>query len=96
MSRIEMHAHHHLSREEAQGAADELAADLAQKFEIDYGWEGDHIHFERPGVHGTITVREKEIIIKAELGLLLSFRNSRIEEVVRSYLEEHFGCVFED
>ena len=55
MSYIDMCAHHSLPREEAQSAADELASDLARKFDIDYDWNGDHIHFERPGVNGVIT-----------------------------------------
>lgn len=79
---------------EAQQAADELARDLAQKFEIDYGWDGDHIHFERPGVHGKITVRENEIRIKAVLGLMLIFLKPLIEEEITDYLVNHFGCDF--
>jgi putative polyhydroxyalkanoate system protein len=94
MSVIDMRASHDLSREDAQRAADELAGDLARKFEIDYGWDGDHIHFERPGVHGTITVRENEIRIKAMLGLLLMFLKPRIEDEIREYLQSHFGCRF--
>jgi len=83
-----------MSREDAQRAADELACDLAQKFEIDYGWDGDHIHFDRPGVHGTITVRENEIRIKAVLGLMLLFLKPRIEAEITDYLQSHFGCRF--
>ena len=79
---------------EAQNAADELAGDLAQKFEIDYGWDGDHIHFERSGVNGMITVRENEIRIKARLGLMLIFLKPVIEEEITQYLENHFGCTF--
>ena len=80
--------------EEAQKAADELASDLAEKFEINYGWEGDHIHFERPGVHGMITVRENEIKIKATLGLMLIFLKPLIEDEITEYLQNHFGCTF--
>ena len=94
MSRIDMRARHTLSAEDAQQAADELAGDLAEKFEIDYGWDGDHIHFERPGVHGTITVRENEIRIKAILGLMLIFLKPVIEDEITNYLENHFGCRF--
>ena len=83
-----------MSAEDAQQAADELAGDLAEKFEIDYGWDGDHIHFERPGVHGTITVRENEIRIKAILGLMLIFLKPVIEDEITNYLENHFGCRF--
>ena len=94
MSHINMLARHSMPVEEAQKAADELAGDLAQKFEIDYGWEGDHIHFERPGVNGTITVRENEIRISARLGLMLIFLKPVIEEEITQYLENHFGCTF--
>ncbi len=78
----------------AQEAADKLAADLAQKFGIDYGWDEDAIHFERPGVHGMITVTENEIRVQAELGIFLTFLKSRIEEEIEAYLKEHFGCTF--
>ena len=87
-----MHARHTMSRENAQAAADELAGDLARTFDIDYAWEGDHIHFERPGVNGTITVRENEIRIEARLGLLLLFLKPQIESEIARYLQEHFGC----
>lgn len=94
MSYIDMHARHSMSRDEAQSAADDLAADLARKFEIDYGWEGDHIHFERPGVNGRITVREREIRIQAQLGLMLMFLKPQIENEITRYLRDHFGCTF--
>lgn len=94
MSRIDISALHDMDHSHAQEAADELAADLAEKFEIDYGWDEDAIHFERPGVHGMITVAENEIRIQAQLGILLVLLKSRIEDEILSYLEEHFGCTF--
>lgn len=94
MSYIDMHARHSMSRESAQSAADDLACDLARKFDIDYAWEGDHIHFERPGVNGTITIREREIRIEAQLGLMLMFLKPQIESEITRYLRDHFGCTF--
>lgn len=87
-----MRARHSMSAEHAQQAADDLARDLAEKFDIDYGWDGDHIHFERPGVHGRITVRENEIRIKAILGMMLIFLKPRIENEITEYLTQHFSC----
>jgi putative polyhydroxyalkanoate system protein len=95
MSVIDMRAHHTMSKEDAQEAADELARDLAQKFSIDYGWDEDEIHFERPGVNGVITVGQKEIRIKARLGILLMMLKTRIEDEIVDYLENHFGCTFD-
>ena len=95
MSRIDICAQHEMDHEHAQEAADELAGDLARKFSIDYGWDDDAIHFERPGVHGMITVGESEIRIQAQLGMLLAFLKSRIEDEIVTYLQEHFNCTFD-
>lgn len=95
MSRIDICAHHEMDHTHAQQAADELAGDLARKFSIDYGWDEEVIHFERPGVHGMITVGENEIRIQAELGIFLALLKSRIEEEIVSYLKDHFSCTFD-
>jgi len=94
MSTIDIHAHHTMSAAKAQEAADMLAQDLSAKFAIDYGWDGDEINFERPGVHGQILVQKDEIHIVAHLGLLLLMLKGPIEQEIYRYLEEHFGCTF--
>ena len=96
MSAIDIHARHKMSREDAQDAADQLAQDLADKFDIDYGWEKDTIHFERTGVNGSIKVDGKQIHIVAQLGFMLSMFKGRFESEIRSYLETHFNCTFSD
>ena len=95
MSTIDIHAFHKLSHEEALNAADELSIDLAKKFGIDYGWEEEVIHFERPGVNGQILVQESELRIQANLGLLLMMLKTPIEQEIIRYLKEHFGCSFD-
>ena len=95
MSRIDIRAHHKMDHEHAQEAADSLASDLAEKFSIDYGWDEDDIHFERPGVHGMISVGVDEIRIQAELGILLALLKTRIEEEIENHLSEHFDCSFD-
>jgi len=95
MSTIDIHAYHNLSHVDALNAADKLSIDLAEKFGIDYGWEGDVIHFERPGVNGQILVQETELRIQANLGLILMMLKGPIEQEIVRYLEEHFGCSFE-
>ena len=96
MSTIDIHAHHTLSHEEALTAADELSSDLAEKFGIDYGWEDEVIHFERPGVSGQISVNETELSIQANLGFMLMMLKGPIGQEIVSYLKEHFGCSFEN
>ncbi len=95
MSTIDIHAFHKLSHEDALNAADELSVDLAKKFGINYGWEDEVIHFERPGVNGKILVQETELRIKADLGFMLMMLKGPIEQEIMRYLEEHFGCSFD-
>jgi putative polyhydroxyalkanoate system protein len=94
MSTIDIHAYHTLSHEDALTAADELSCDLAEKFGIDYGWDDEVIHFERPGVHGQIEVKDTELRIQAHLGFMLMMLKAPIEQEIVRYLEEHFGCSF--
>ena len=94
MSLIDIHAHHRLSREDALSAANDLSRDLARKFDIDYAWEGEVIHFERPGVHGQIWVTDGELRIKAHLGFLLAMLKGPIEREIIRYLSDEFGCSF--
>jgi len=96
VSTIDIHAFHNLSHEEALNAADELSVDLARKFGIEYGWEDEVIHFERPGVSGRIDVRETELRIRARLGFMLMMLKGPIEQEIVRYLEKHFGCSFEE
>ena len=96
MSTIDIHAYHNLSHEEALNAADKLSIDLAEKFGIDYGWQDEMIHFERPGVNGQILVADSELRIQANLGIMLMLLKGPIEQEIVRYLEEHFGCSFED
>ena len=95
MATIDIHAFHTLSHEEALNAADELSIDLAKKFGIDYGWDDEVIHFERPGVSGQIQVQESELRIQANLGLMLMMLKTPIEQEITRYLKEHFGCSFD-
>jgi putative polyhydroxyalkanoate system protein len=94
MSHIDLRATHTMSHAAAKSAAEELASDLARKFDIEYEWEGDHIHFERPGASGSIMVGDRDIHITARLGIILMFLRHRIEDEIVRYLSEHFGCTF--
>lgn len=92
MSHIDIQARHKLSHDEAVAAADELCVELANKFDIDYGWDEDTIHFERMGVNGSIAVLENEINIQAKLGFMLMMLKDPIEQEIVRHLQSHFGC----
>ncbi len=87
---IDIRKSHNKSLEEAQQIADELAQDLADKFGIDYGWDGDTLVFKRIGVNGEIDVDEEAVHVRARLGFLLSYLQPAVEKEIHRYLDEHF------
>ena len=88
---IDIHKPHGKSLEEAQQIADDLAQDLADKFDIDYGWDDDTIVFERFGVHGEISVDEDAVHVRAQLNFLFSYLQPKVEAEIHRYLDEHFA-----
>ena len=87
---IDIKKKHDKSLEEAQEIADQLAQDLADKFDINYGWDGDTIVFERFGVNGEIDVDEDVVHVRARLNFLLSYLQPAVEKEIHRYLDEHF------
>lgn len=87
---IDIRKSHSMKLEDAQQIADELAADLSDKFSVDYGWDGDTIVFDRPGVHGEIDVDDQCVHVKARLALLFTYLQPAVEKEINRYLDEHF------
>ncbi len=87
---IDIRKKHDKNLEEAQEIADSLAQDLADKFDIDYGWDGDTIVFKRLGVSGEIDVDEEVVHVRARLGFLLTYLQPAVEKEIHRYLDEHF------
>ncbi len=87
---IDIEKAHSMRLEDAQQVADELASDLADKFSVDYGWEGDTILFERPGVNGKIDVDDERVRVRARLAFLFTYLQPAVEREINRYLDEHF------
>ncbi|MDT8438185.1 MAG: polyhydroxyalkanoic acid system family protein [Wenzhouxiangellaceae bacterium] len=92
MSEIDIRKPHAFDLEGAQEIADQLAQDLADKFDVRYGWDGDTIVFERTGCHGEIDVDAKCVHVRARLGFFLSYLKPAVEREIHRYLDQHFGA----
>ncbi|MCA1780071.1 MAG: polyhydroxyalkanoic acid system family protein [Xanthomonadaceae bacterium] len=90
MSEIEIRKAHAFDLKGAQEVADNLARDLADKFDVKYGWDGDFIHFERAGCSGVIEVDQECVHVRAKLGFFLSYLKPAVEREINRYLDEHF------
>jgi putative polyhydroxyalkanoate system protein len=91
MARISISRRHQLSHKQAKIVAEKLANDLEKRFGIAWNWEGDHVHFERPGVSGSMHVGQGDITLEAKLGLLLTALKPAIEREIHAQLDTLTG-----
>jgi putative polyhydroxyalkanoate system protein len=91
MATIAIAKKHHLSHAEAKEAAQKIADDLAQRFDLECTWHGDRIEFERPGVTGELHVGKTEVRLDCQLGFLLSMLKPTIEDRVNRDFDKYFG-----
>lgn len=88
MSVIDVHRPHSLDKEHAREAAETLAKDLSQQFDVKYQWEGDVLRFKRSGVKGQLNLSHADLHIHLELGMMLRPFKSRIEQEIHSQLDQ--------
>jgi len=82
---------HHLSHKDAKAAAQKVADDLKERFDLRYAWRGDAIEFERPGLTGEMHVGRSEVRLACELGLLLSLLKPTLEAHIHKEFDKRFG-----
>ncbi len=90
MPDIDIRRSHKLGLKQARQRVETVAERIAEKFGIDYGWDGDAMRFSRSGVDGKIGVSAKDVHVTAKLGLLLGWLKDPIEKEIRRYLDEKF------
>jgi putative polyhydroxyalkanoate system protein len=76
---------------EARSVIDQIAARMLEKFGMECDWNGDKLRITRHGVKGEIAICDTEILVNAELGLMLSPMKGMIEQEIRRKLGEHFA-----
>lgn len=91
MSHIDIHHAHSLPPTQARKAIEEVAAKLAERFGMDYDWDGDILNFKRSGVDGHIALEPDQLHVTAKLGFLLAAMKGPIEQEIRRILDERFG-----
>ena len=91
MARISIGKRHHLSHKKAKTVAERLADDLEKRFNLACNWEGDDVHFQRPGLSGSMHVGKSEITLDVKLGLLLTPLKPAIEKEIHAQLDKLAG-----
>lgn len=90
MSRIDIRHAHSLPKAKARKAVEEVASKLAERFQMDTGWDGDVLNFSRSGVDGHIELGPKDLHVHAKLGFLAAMFKDSIESEIRRVLDERF------
>jgi putative polyhydroxyalkanoate system protein len=91
MAMIAIAKKHALSHKKAKEAAQKVAEDLNERFDLEYKWHGDCIDFSRPGLAGQLHILKDEVRLDCKLGFLLGTIKPAIERAVHSEFDKHFG-----
>ena len=91
MAAIAIAKKHHLTLRKAREAAEKVAEDLNERFELQYAWRGNRIDFHRPGLTGALHVGKNDVRLDCELGFVLSLLKPRIEAEVHEQFDRYFG-----
>ncbi len=90
MAGIDITHPHALPKDEARSAVEAVAKKLSERFDLDYGWDGDVLNFNRSGVDGQIALLPESLRVTAKLGFLLSAMQGPIEAEIRRVLQDRF------
>ena len=91
MPSIDIKRSHARPLADARKKVQHVAEHLAEKFDVEWRWEGDVLHFQRSGVDGHIRVSAKQVHVTANLGFLLMALRGPVEREIHRYLDEEFG-----
>lgn len=91
MPGIHLERTHRLGLKKARAAAQKVADDMAQSFEMSSEWDGNELRFTRAGVSGSLTVSRNRVVLDAQLGGLIALFRTRIEERLHDDFDRYFG-----
>lgn len=92
MATIDITRAHTLPIDDAKKKAEELAKGMADKFGIEWKWEGNTIRFDAPsgaakGTKGEVAVTEKDVRVAIDLPFMLRVMKGTIEGKVKEKLD---------
>ena len=91
MSEILITRKHHLSAKKARAAAELVASDLQQEYNLNFEWgEDGALHFDRSGLHGRLTLAKGEATVQVHLGFLLRPFRGSLEREIHEYFDQRF------
>lgn len=91
MATIDISRPHSLPLDDAKKKAEELAKNMADKFGMNWKWEGDTIKFDAPsgaakGTKGEVAVSAKDVRVAVDLPFMLKMMKGTVEEKIKEKL----------
>lgn len=91
MADISITQKHTLSHKKAKAAAQKVADQMADEYDMTSEWQGDVLVFKRSGVSGKLVVSEAHAQLDISLGFLLKAFAPTIEEKVAAKMKKVFA-----
>jgi putative polyhydroxyalkanoate system protein len=83
---------HRLSHESARDAAQKIAEQIAEEYDMALEWVGDVLYFRRSGVSCSLTLEDRVAYLEIKLGFLLKAFAPTIEEKVGAKMKKVFSA----
>ncbi len=92
MATIDITRPHSLPLDEAKKKAEDLAKTMADRFAMEWKWEGNTIRFSAPsgaakGTSGEVAVSEKDVRVAVDLPFMLRVMKGTIEGKIKEKLD---------
>ena len=88
MATIRIDRPHHRSQADAKALVEHIARDFEKRFDLAWRWDGDDVHFRRPGVSGRMHVGPANVVLEVQLGMLLAPLKPALERQMNAHLDK--------
>lgn len=92
MADISITQAHKLTQKKARAAAQKVAEQMAEEYDMASEWDGDVLFFKRTGVSGRLVLAESEAHLEINLGFLFKAFAPTIEEKVSAKMKKVFSA----
>ncbi len=95
LSTIQVNRQHPLGLAAARLAAEAIAQDMSESYQLDCEWadeEETELRFRGSGVHGTLTLDDETLKLEVHLALMLLPVRSVLEQEILDYVSNRLPC----
>lgn len=82
---------HALTHKKAKTAAQKVADQMAEEYDMACEWDGDVLMFSRSGISGRLTLSDRQARVEISLGFLFQAFAPAIEEKVAAKMKKIFA-----